>query len=221
MKPAYWITVYFLALLADIGMIVFDVPQARFITKPLLMILLGVYGWVLAGKLQYSSRNFIFAAVIFSWSGDVFLLFPQYFLPGLVSFLTAHLMYIGFFGWSKPRPKMGIVEKMAMVAVLGYAVIVLSMLYPKAGEMKIPVVFYTIVITSMLILAVRAFGFGAPWYGVRCILGAFFFVVSDTVLAFQLFYADFPFSGVVVMATYGVAQWLIVSGSLYYLRNRI
>lgn len=221
MKPAYWIAVYFLALLADIGMILFDVPQARFITKPLLMILLGVYGWALAGKLQSASRNYIFAAIIFSWSGDVFLLFPQFFLPGLVSFLIAHLMYIGFFLWMKPRPRIGIIEKMAMAVALGYAAVVLSLLYPKAGEMRIPVIAYTAVITSMFILSVRAFGFGAPWYGMRAILGAFFFVVSDTVLAFQLFYADFSHSGIVVMATYGVAQWLLVSGSLYYLRNRI
>ncbi len=87
--------------------------------------------------------------------------------------------------------------------------------------MKIPVIVYTGVITSMLMLAIRAFGFGAPWYGRRCILGAFFFVMSDTILAFELFYADFPYSGVLVMLTYGIAQWLIVSGSLYYLRNRI
>ncbi len=221
MKPAYWITVYFLILLADIGMIVFDVPHARFITKPLLMILLGVFGWVLGGKLHYRSRNFIFAAVIFSWSGDVFLLFPQFFLPGLVSFLIAHLMYIGFFATSKPRPPIGVVEIMAMIAALGYAGIMLWILLPAAGAMKIPVIAYTAVITGMFILSVRAFSFGAPWYGRRCIFGAFLFVVSDSVLAFQLFYADFPYSGVVVMATYGVAQWLLVSGSLYYLRNRI
>lgn len=221
MKPAYWILVYFFALLADIGMIVFDVPDARFITKPLLMLILGVYGWTLVSKQPYSSRNFIFAAVIFSWSGDVFLLFPHFFLPGLVSFLIAHLMYSGFFFWSKPRPVMGIVEKMTMVVALGYAAVVLWILLPKAGEMQIPVVAYTAVITGMFVLAVRAFGFGAPWYGMRCILGAFLFLVSDTVLAFELFYADFPYSGVVVMATYGVAQWLLVSGSLYYLKNRI
>lgn len=221
MKPAYWITVYFLALLADIGMILLDVPMARFITKPLLMIVLGVYGWALAGKLQYSSRNYIFAAIIFSWSGDVFLLFPQFFLPGLVSFLIAHLMYIGFFLSCRPRPKSGIVEKLSIAVAAGYAAIILSVLYPRAGEMKIPVVVYTGVITAMLVLAIRAFGFGSPWYGRRCIVGALLFVISDTTLAFELFYADFAYSGVLVMATYGLAQWLIVSGSLYYLRNRI
>ncbi len=133
MKPAYWVVIYFLALLADIGMIVFNVPDARFITKPLLMIILGC----MAGRWR-ESCNFppatSFSRLLFFLVGDVFLLFPQYFLPGLVSFLIAHLMYIGFFAGSRPRPKAGVVEILAMLMALGYAAIVLSVLYPKAGK---------------------------------------------------------------------------------------
>jgi hypothetical protein len=44
-------------------------------------------------------------------------------------------------------------------------------------------------------------------------------VLSDSVLAVEKFLTAFPGSGIVVMLTYGTAQWMIVEGSLRHLKT--
>lgn len=51
-------------------------------------------------------------------------------------------------------------------------------------------------------------------------LGALLFVLSDTVLAINKFYQPFELSGLVIMLAYGFAQLLIVTGAIYYIRNK-
>ena len=46
-------------------------------------------------------------------------------------------------------------------------------------------------------------------------IGALFFVSSDSILAYTKFVGGFPKSEIVVMATYGIAQFLLVWGMLY------
>lgn len=219
MQPKHWGIIYFLVLLADLCAIAFDVPYARFATKPLLMILLGLYGWSQAGMLPQRSKNFILAAIIFSWSGDIFLLFPQYFIPGLVSFLTAHLMYTGFFFSVQPKPKPGWKEGVVLVVMIVYASRLVQRLSPGLGDMKPAVIAYTAVISLMFLSAVRAFGLNSGRAGKYCIGGALLFVLSDSILAVEKFLMPFAGSGLVVMLTYGVAQWMIVDGSLRHLQT--
>lgn len=219
MQPKHWRALYFLILLADLCVIAFHVPYARFATKPLIMILLGVYGWSQGGNLPQRSKNFILAAVIFSWSGDVFLLFPQYFVAGLLSFLTAHLLYTGFFISVRPKPRPGWKEGVALVAVAVYAARLVQHLSPYLGGLKPAVIVYTAVISLMLLAAVRAFGLNGSRAGRLCISGALLFVLSDSMLAVEKFLTAFPCSGIVVMLTYGTAQWMIVEGSLRHLKT--
>ena len=55
--------------------------------------------------------------------------------------------------------------------------------------------------------------------GLRILLGAVFFLISDALLALNVFKGvDFPFRHAVVMATYLLAEWLLVSGMV---RNRL
>ncbi|HRF25670.1 MAG TPA: lysoplasmalogenase family protein, partial [Chitinophagaceae bacterium] len=50
--------------------------------------------------------------------------------------------------------------------------------------------------------------------------GAILFVISDSVLAINKFYYPFEYRGVLIMLTYGMAQWFIVKGAILYLRNQ-
>ncbi|WP_162946547.1 lysoplasmalogenase [Chitinophaga barathri] len=219
MQPKHWGALYFLILLADLCVIAFDIPYARFATKPLIMILLGFYGWSQAGCLPHRSKNFILAAIIFSWSGDVFLLFPHYFIAGLVSFLTAHLLYTGFFLTVQPKPKPGWKEGAVLVVIIIYAVRLVQRLVANLGDMKPAVIVYTAVISLMFLSAVRAFGLNSSKAGRLCIGGALLFVLSDSILAIEKFLTPFPGSGILVMLTYGIAQWMIVDGSLRHLKT--
>lgn len=219
MQPKTWSAIYFLILLADLLIIVCDIPYARFVTKPLLMILLGCYCWWQAGGLYHPVRNFIFMAIIFSWWGDVFLLFADFFIPGLISFLLAHILYASFFLWVKPKPRPGYREWLVALLVLAYAGSFLRFLYPHLGELQIAVTAYTAVITIMLLSAIFAFGLNKTAWSRFCIGGAALFVLSDSILATEKFHASFPGSALLVMLTYGLAQWMIVDGSVKYLKT--
>ena len=72
----------------------------RFAFKPLTTALLIAWAWP-RGSGDGPRRGWIRAGLLLSWVGDVALLWPdQGFLPGLVSFLLAHLAYIaGFSRW--------------------------------------------------------------------------------------------------------------------------
>nr|MCU0394611.1 lysoplasmalogenase [Chitinophagaceae bacterium] len=89
-----------------------------------------------------------------------------------------------------------------------------AILWPHLGAMRLPVAVYCLVITIMLLQALAT----RPGAGDRSFryftMGAALFVLSDSVLAFDKFYASYPGLGLVVMATYGCAQWLIVQGSM-------
>jgi uncharacterized membrane protein YhhN len=52
-------------------------------------------------------------------------------------------------------------------------------------------------------------------------LGAVLFVVSDSLLAINKFYSSFELAGVLIMLTYGMAQLLIVTGAINYIRKQI
>lgn len=219
MKPKYWGVLYFLVLLADLCVIAYDIPYARFATKPLLMILLGFFCWARAGSLHLRVRNFIFAAIIFSWSGDVLLLFPHYFVPGLISFLLAHILYTGFFLQVRPKPPLSIKEAVPAVLIIVYAAGLVRMLAPRLGDLKPAVMVYAIVISVMLLSALRAFGLNGKQAGRLCVAGALLFVISDSILAIEKFHTAFPGSSILVMLTYGIAQWMIVAGSIKHLKT--
>jgi uncharacterized membrane protein YhhN len=95
--------------------------------------------------------------------------------------------------------------RLPLVGVLIYVFSFLAFLNPHlVGGMKIPVTLYAFALGSMMYFAIRL-------RNQAIILGAFFFVVSDSVLAFGKFYYSFPGITSVVMSTYIVAQLLLIS----------
>jgi uncharacterized membrane protein YhhN len=72
--------------------------------------------------------------------------------------------------------------------------------------MRIPVIVYGLVISAMLLFALHA---GATDYAV----GAVLFVLSDSILALNKFHTSFLLAGSLIMLTYGLAQYFIVTGA--------
>jgi uncharacterized membrane protein YhhN len=175
--------------------------EIRFVTKPLLMILLGVF--VYNYGLKPALRNSLLFTLLFAWLGDVFLLIPGdsplYFQLGLGSFLVMQIAYIrqfinmGALRWSY-----------FLIPVLVYVIGFLSFLYPNLPATLVPpVVVYALALGSMLY-----FAFQIPNIELR--LGAFLFVVSDSLLAFGKFYFEYPWNSFAVMSTYILAQLLLI-----------
>ena len=87
-------------------------------------------------------------------------------------------------------------------------------LYPVLGNMKIPVMVYSIVLMLMAAYALLRVGRTSRASFVWVFIGALLFMISDSLLAINKFYSAFAFANVAVMMTYINAQFMIVRGVL-------
>ena len=199
-------------------------PIGEYMFKPALMISLAVYFYiVIKERLVTTEREwgdkqdkFILMALIFSCLGDIALMFADGFLPGLGSFLIAHLFYIfaflqdnhGFIFSKKDRMHWGVLVLLFGIGLMGY-------LLPHLGEMQIPVGVYSTTILVMLLTALNRWKSVLSLSFQWVLSGAVLFVLSDSIIAISRFVAPFSLSGIWIMVTYAIGQYLIVMGYLH------
>jgi uncharacterized membrane protein YhhN len=192
-----------------------DWQIAEYIFKPLLMISLGIYfvkAVILKGVIQ---NQLVLAAVFFSLLGDIFLMFDGYFIAGLGSFLIAHIFYIYAFRREAARyfSKKELFLPCILVLVYGYFLL-MHILPNVALPLKTPITVYSLTILMMLLTVLHRFGRVPSTSFWWVSMGAVLFVLSDSMIALNKFVAPFPMAGVLIMATYGVGQYLIIEGFL-------
>lgn len=152
------------------------------------------------------------AALLASLAGDVFLMLRDLFLPGLVSFLLAHLCYIALFRrgvpWLRHRPAtfIALAAGAAMYAVLWTGGL------PQA--LRLPVAAYVLVIALMTAQAWARHRVLGDRAALLVALGACCFMASDALLALNRFVTPLPWAPLWVLSTYYAAQALIVHGML-------
>jgi len=217
MKGNVWLFIFIADLFTDLLSLYYRWDNARYVTKPLIVILLFIY-CVQVAKEKIKSFSFLLTALLFSLLGDIFLLFdaknPNLFIFGLISFLIAHIFYILLFIQIKKinqplqKPYWWLI-----LLVCCYTISLFLLLSPTLGSLKIPVLIYASVLSVMFLSSVHAFNISQP-AGKLCIAGAGLFVISDSLLAINKFYQPFAFAGLVVMLTYSLAQLFIVLGVL-------
>ncbi|HSF46671.1 MAG TPA: lysoplasmalogenase [Chitinophagaceae bacterium] len=218
-----WVFLLLIAITAiDLVLLSTSSPY-RLFTKPLLMPLL-IWGYTAQQNHDASLARLIIAALLFSWMGDIFLMFDHvdsiYFILGLCSFLTTHILYIMYFlrirshngSYLKKRPLM-------LLVIVAYTIELLYILWPSLDMMKIPVSVYAIVISAMLATAAWQYGKIKSGTAILFTAGAFLFVLSDSALAVNKFHKSIPGSSIFVMLTYVAAQTLIVLGSIRHQRE--
>lgn len=188
-------------------------------SKPLITI--SLMAWLYSGThLRGRFHKRIFTGLIFALAGDVFLMLqagkPAFFIYGLIAFLLCHIFYIRAFTLDhRSNPKH---RTPYFLWVVGLLAIFCSGLFfylqPKLGIMQFPVLMYAIIITVMALMAVNRYG-KVNIFSFKLILyGALFFLLSDSVLAVNKFAQPIPLAGVLIMATYMIAQYLIVYGTV-------
>jgi len=189
--------------------------QLHYFTKPLILASLIVYFWNKSQHLTKSTRNITLLALLFSLSGDILLMFvgtsANFFIGGLIAFLLAHIMYILTF--LKKRNKT-INPLPIIIILLIYATGIFYIIKDGLGDMKIPVLLYLIVILTMVVMAALRKGKVSNKSYNLVFIGALFFMISDSVLSINKFYQSFASSGLIIMITYALAQYLIVMGIL-------
>ena len=141
-----------------------------------------------------------------SLAGDVLLMLPRdRFVAGLASFLLAHVAYIVAFSAGVP---IGTAPAL-LVPLAAMAALLLWLLWPGLGKLRLPVVLYS---ATILLMVWQAWGwhwaFDTPGSRLAA-LGATLFMASDAVLALNRFRRPFPGAQAVIMLTYVAAQALI------------
>jgi uncharacterized membrane protein YhhN len=146
--------------------------------------------------------------LLFSGCGDILLQIDQvaYFVYGLGSFLVAHLFYIAAL---IRRPAVIRARLPVLLAIGVYGLVMGVLLFPRLGDMLIPVAAYLFVILAMGISA----ALGTTNHAV-VIAGALLFILSDSLIAVNRFLVPVPLSGYLIMITYYLAQFSITFGSL-------
>lgn len=205
---------YFVLLLLHL-VVLFKEPSSglTYITKPALLLSLIAYFFVLRQQPRTYFQNLFGAGLIFSLIGDILLMREQLFIPGLASFLLAQLCYTFAFYRSNEGSK-GWVQKypLLVIPIVLYGVGLVALLYPHLGDMVAPVIAYAGIIMLMLIAAINRNKDvkSSPYQFI--VLGAFLFVISDSLLAFNKFVTPYSWESIAVMLSYGVAQYFLVWG---------
>jgi uncharacterized membrane protein YhhN len=169
---------------------------------------------------DFSNRlhRVFFAGLFFSWAGDVLLEFTakneMFFMLGLGCFLITHIMYIVVFLTTPGKNTITIKRIYLLIPVLVYGAFLVIYLYPHLGELRIPVIIYSMVILSMLSVVINSKDKLSQISFYRILGGAVLFVISDSAIAVNKFGQNFQYSDILIMSTYILAQYLILTGYL-------
>jgi len=192
-----------------------SLQNVHYIAKPAIVISLIFLFIKTSESLSKPIKTLTLLALIFSLLGDVLLMFvdksEHFFTLGLVAFLTAHIMYVLLF--LKHRNK-GSFPYGFIILLLIFATSLFNFLKDGLGVMLIPVAIYMLIILTMATTAyLRKNSVNILSYGL-VFLGAFFFLISDSILAINKFHQPILWSNISIMVTYAIAQYLIVLGIL-------
>ncbi len=187
-----------------------NLAPLHFVCKPLAL-LIGIALAARRWRTPAATGRFgllLLAGLAASLAGDVFLMWPQFFVPGLASFLIAHLLYIALF----VRGVGFFPRRAALAATLGIGVAMYAFLWwgGLPAALRIPVALYVLVIACMAAQALGRAAVLGDAHARLVALGACCFMLSDALLATNRFVMPLPLASLWVLATYYLAQWLIL-----------
>ncbi|MDP2449316.1 MAG: lysoplasmalogenase family protein [Polaromonas sp.] len=150
---------------------------------------------------------YLLAGLAFSLAGDCFLMFQGFFIPGLLSFLVAHLFYIVLF----KQGQAWFPSRRALAATLGVGALMYAVLFDGLSPvLRFAVAAYVIVIALMAAQASGRATVLRDKASLGVAVGAGFFMLSDALLATNKFAQPLPMAQLWVLGTYYIAQILIV-----------
>ncbi len=208
-------SIFWLLVLTDLLAILFGFGWLHYVVKPLLMPALMVS--LIHPGMAITGKKIILAGLLFSWLGDVFLLFESanslFFIAGLVSFLITHICYIIYFSSvSSDAPSLLKKQPVYVLLIPGYGAVLVYLLFPHLGVLKIPVIVYGATICAMLLGSLHIYLKVKAPANSYFVSGAALFVLSDSLLAINKFYQPLPIAGIWIMLSYCAAQYLVVLG---------
>ena len=152
----------------------------------------------------YSYSRKILLGLIFSCLGDAFLVWKNgYFEHGIVMFAIAQVFYAAAFGFRPLNPYAGAVCASLAAVTFGYVLPGLHGIFVYLGAL------YMVLIFTMVwraIARVQFFDDLWTWTKLCSCFGACFFLISDFIIALDIFRFQVPYSHPLIMFTYYAAQ---------------
>lgn len=214
---------FFIVGLGELIAVAMDIEVLQWVFKPLIMVVLGAFYFFGTSEPSPLAKAVV-GAIVFSWIGDVCLMFQgvseMYFMAGLGAFFIAHLCYVMAYNQHvKKKEGTGLhgIQKFRFslpIVLAGTGLI--TILYAHLGALKILVTLYAIVLMVMTLQALFRYGYTNPvsfWF---VFVGALLFMVSDSLIAVNKFLTSFELAGLTIMATYILAQFLIIRGLIFH-----
>jgi len=194
-----------------------DNINLEYAVKPLIMIWMAVYFIIFRKKKTFTVP--VLVAFFFSWLGDNFLMFSGknelFFYAGVGGFFFAQLTYIYIFTRYSEKGGRGYLQKNMIIGFLflAYLAGIYALLYPNLeGIMKPVILIYALSLIGMSMMALNRRGRVGNASYLPVFIGSILFVISDSMLAIDKFYVEFPLAGFWIMITYISAQYLIMRG---------
>lgn len=198
----------------------------RMVTKSLLLPLIIGYLLLSIGKkgVSQSTGRWAIAALLFSWGGDLLLMGDGtlLFLTGMICFMLTHLCNIRIltkahtFRWNV-NTLSGTLISLLAVGIFYY------LMKDKLGSFLLPVVIYMTLIAVSWALSFNLLNHDQlkRTAATFIIPGIGLFILSDALLAYNKF---FQLSSILidmlVMVTYGLAQWIITEGYILLIDSK-
>lgn len=222
MKKYLFHILFFIIVAGDLLGEFFRIKWMDYTFKPLIMIWIGMYFLFFVQK---THRKFIILtlfAFLFSWLGDILLMFGdskfEFFVFGLLSFLVAQIVYIILFRKTIALSgNIGYLKKKSfwILFYIAYGLTIYLFLFSHLnGILKIAVFVYMLALLGMSVMALNRLGNCSTSSFILVFVGSLFFVFSDTFIAINKFLLPVPYEGLIVMSTYISAQYLIMRGLL-------
>lgn len=201
-------------------------PMVQLLTKGIPLLCLIVW---LVGQPHDRFTKFVMAGLVVSLVADLVMQWDRsFFLPGLLIFLVAQIIYIVAF--------VGVNKRGSWVRLLPFAawgLIAFLILSPYLGDLLLPVAVYMIAIISMMWRAAALVGAQGKVrdFELAALLGAIAFGLSDTLLALNRFIwhdrltffninEAAPFVSTLVIILYWLGQWGIALAAGWEAKDR-
>ena len=195
-------TVFWAAAISYLAMLPLSGYDAQPAHKALPIFILLIWLW----RQPVARKPLVLAAIGFSSLGDIFLAltFSFNFQAGLLAFAFAQLCYAVFFFSS---PNWARAKRLPVALIVVTFCLVGGVVVPTTGELMWLVLFYTSTLMLMTCGSV-------VWTNgvAQTAIGAGVFVLSDSLIAINKFVMPLPYESFLIMVTYYLAQYLIVTG---------
>jgi alkenylglycerophosphocholine hydrolase len=188
------------------GLYIFFIPEdpapLKVTFKLIPMVLIIIYAYLHCNTNPKPTQLIILTGLFICMLGDG--LIAGSFIFGLAAFLAGHLFYL--FGFTRTC-KFSKTRFVMIIPIFCYSFLISNELVKALIEngnsnLVIPVIAYVLVISLMAWSAIMT---GNKW----AIGGSILFVLSDSILSWNMFVSDVPHSSLLIMSTYYTAQFLI------------